>query len=157
MLTRHNACGKINVLKIFLEDEMNINSVIDHCINLSYYDLENFAGENFMKVYRHIQAVSSTNPNDVLVPTIFTCIASDGKISEGEWKFIASFIGGYSYDEAFATAGEFYCDEAHRVVRDFIRAFPTDIAEAYISMCLAVLSVDKRISGDEVSFLNSIL
>lgn len=136
---------------------MNVNSVLDYCLGLSYRDLENFAGNNFMKVYRHIQATSSVNPNDVLVPTLFTCIAADGKLSEGEWKFIASFIGGYSYDEAFATAGEFYCDEAHRVVRDFIRAFPSDVAEAYISMCLAVLAVDRKIEGYEIEFLRAVL
>lgn len=136
---------------------MNVNSVLDYCLSLSYRDLENFAGNNFMKVYRHIQATSSVNPNDVLVPTLFTCIAADGKLSEGEWKFIASFIGGYSYDEAFATAGEFYCDEAHRVVRDFIRAFPSDVAEAYISMCLAVLAVDRKIEGYEIEFLRAVL
>ena len=99
----------------------------------------------------------TTNPNDVLVPTLFTCIAADGQLSEGEWKFICSFIGGYSREQAFATAGEFYCDEAHRVVRDFIRAFPSNVAEAYICMCLAVLSVDRRIDGYEVEFLNTIL
>ena len=136
---------------------MNVNSVLDYCLSLSYRDLENFAGNNFMKVYRHIQATSSVNPNDVLVPTLFTCIAADGKLSEGEWKFIASFIGGYSYDEAFATAGDFFCDEAHRVVRDFIRAFPSDVAEAYISMCLAVLAVDRKIEGYEIEFLRAFL
>ena len=93
----------------------------------------------------------------MLVPTLFTCIAADGKLSEGEWKFIASFIGGYSYDEAFATAGDFFCDEAHRVVRDFIRAFPSDVAEAYISMCLAVLAVDRKIEGYEIEFLRAVL
>lgn len=136
---------------------MNVNSVLNYCLNLSYRDLENYAGENFMVVYNHIKAVSSTNPNDVLVPTLFTCIAADGQLSEGEWKFICSFIGGYSREQAFATAGEFYCDEAHRVVRDFIRAFPSNVAEAYIRMCLAVLSVDRRIGGYEVEFLNTIL
>ena len=136
---------------------MTIRSVLDYCLGLNYRDLENYAGENFLMVYNHIRTVSSTNPNDVLVPTLFTCIAADGKLSEGEWKFIASFIGGYSYEQALATAGEFYCDEAHRVVRDFIRAFPQDIREAYICMCLAVLAVDKRIEGYEVEFLNAIL
>ena len=136
---------------------MTIRSVLDYCLGLNYRDLENYAGENFLMVYNHIRTVRSTNPNDVLVPTIFTCIAADGKLSEGEWKFIASFIGGYSYEQAIATAGEFFCDEAHRVVHDFVRAFPQDIREAYICMCLAVLAVDKRIEGYEVEFLNTIL
>ena len=136
---------------------MNINQTINYCLGLSYYDLENFAGRNFMKVYDHIKAVSSTNPNDVLIPTIFTCIASDGSLSEGEWKFIMTFIGGYSYNEALATAGEFYCAEAQEVVSNFIAAFPYDVKEAYFNMCLAVLAVDGRISNYEATFLNNIL
>ena len=136
---------------------MNVNSVINYCLGLSYYDLENFAGRNFMVVYDHVKATSRVNPNDVLIPTIFTCIASDGSLSEGEWKFIMTFIGGYSYDEALATAGEFYCEEAQEVVRNFIGAFPYDVREAYINMCLAVLSVDGRISNYETCFLNNIL
>ncbi len=136
---------------------MNINSIINHCLGLSYYDLENFAGRNFMVVYDHIKATSRVNPNDVLIPTIFTCIASDGSLSEGEWKFVMTFIGGYSYNEALATAGEFYCQEAQDVVRKFIAAFPQNVKEAYISMCLAVLAVDGRISSYETCFLNSII
>lgn len=136
---------------------MNINATINHCLGLSYYDLENFAGRNFMVVYDHVKATSRVNPNDVLIPTIFTCIASDGSLSEGEWKFIMTFIGGYSYNEALATAGEFYCQEAQNVVRDFIAAFPYNVKEAYINMCLAVLAVDGRISNYEATFLNNII
>ena len=136
---------------------MNINQTINYCLGLSYFELENFAGKNFMKVYDHIKAVSSTNPNDVLIPTIFTCIASDGSLSQGEWDFIAYFIGGYTYERALATAGEFYCQEAQDVVANFIASFPYDIKEAYINMCLAVLAVDGRISNYESCFLNNIL
>ena len=136
---------------------MNVNSIINHCLSLSYYDLENFAGRNLMVVYDHVKATSRVNPNDVLIPTLFTCIASDGALSEGEWRFIKTFIGGYSYDEALATAGEFYCAEAQDVVRKFIEAFPQNVKEAYITMCLAVLAVDGRISNYEKSFLNFII
>ena len=130
-----------------------MNSVINYCLSLSYRDLENFAGNNFLVVYNYIKNTSSVNPNDVLVPTIFTCIASDGQLTEGEWKFIASFIGGYSYDQALAVAGEFYCSEAQEIVKKFIQRFPSEVRDAYIKMCIAVMCVDKRITNGEVSFL----
>ncbi len=133
---------------------MNVNSVINYCLSLGYRDLENFAGENFLVVYHYIKGASSVNPNDVLVPTLFTCIATDGQLTEGEWKFISSFIGGYSYDQALATAGEFYCAEAQEVVKKFIHSFPGEVRDAYIQMCIAVMCVDKRITNGEASFLN---
>ena len=115
-----------------------MNSVINYCLGLGYYDLENFAGKNFLVVYNYIKNNSRVNPNDVLIPTIFTCIASDGQLTEGEWKFIASFIGRYSYNEALALAGEFYSSEAQEVVKKFIQSFPSEVRDAYIKMCIAV-------------------
>ena len=137
---------------------MNIQSIINHCINLSYYDLEDFAGENYKKVYSYMtKKYSGEKVNTILIGSIFTCIAADGKFSDGEAKFIASFVGGYSDEEAFNVAGEFYNDEAQNVVKELIELFPSDIRDAYISLCLAVLSVDKRNTDYEKCFLNKIL
>lgn len=137
---------------------MNARAIANHCLNLSFYDLQDFAGENFNVVYDYIKSNhSKTSPNSVLVGTIFTCIATDGKLSEEEWNFIAMFIGGYSYEEAVETAGDFYCEEARRVARDFLKVFPLRVREAYVSMCIAVLAVDKRFNDAEIDFLNSLL
>ncbi|MBR4420456.1 MAG: hypothetical protein IKT32_06205 [Clostridia bacterium] len=137
---------------------MNAQSIVNYCKSLSYFELENFAGQNFNIVYDYIKTNKShVNPNDVLIPTIFTCIAVDGKLSETEWKFIMTFIGGYSYDEAFSTAGEFYCVEAQDTVRKFVDAFPYSVKEAYIKMCIAVLCVDHETGYDERCFLNSLI
>lgn len=137
---------------------MNVNSIISHCKGLSFYALQDYAGANFNIVYNYVKENHpATNPNKVLVPTIFTCIAVDGKLSEQEWNFIACFIGGYSYDEAFATAGEFYCDEARDVVRKFYNLFPADVKEAYAKMCIAVMCVDYDVNYIEKSFISTLI
>lgn len=136
---------------------MNARAIANHCLNLSFYDLQDFAGENYNVVYEYIKRTSNVSPNSVLVGTIFTCIATDGRLSDDEWNFIAMFIGGYSYDEALQTAGDFYCEDARRVARDFVKVFPPKVREAYVSMCIAVLAVDKRFGDDEIDFLNSLL
>jgi len=137
---------------------MNVNSVIDSCIGLSYYELESFAGENYKKVYSHISAnYSEKNANSLLIGTIFTCIASDGKLTEKEWRFISSFIGGYTYDEAFDVAGEFYNDEAQKIVKELVEILPGDISEALIKLCVAVLCVDGNIEHYESTFLRTII
>ena len=137
---------------------MNVNSVINHCLRLSRYGLENFAGENFSKVYYYLEKIHpGEEVNQVLVSSIFTCIAADGKISESEWKFIASFVGGYTYDEAFRMAGSFYSASAQSSVREVCGFLPTEILEAFLSLCIAVLAVDGKVEGSEISFLRSLL
>ena len=137
---------------------MNVNSTINYCLGLSYRDLENFAGENYQKVYNYMtRNYDGEKVNTLLIGTIFTCIASDGKFNDAEAKFISSFIGGYNYEEGFKVAGEFYNDEAQKVVSDLYDLFPRDIKEAYLNMCLAVLAVDGRIADYEKYFLNKLL
>ena len=136
---------------------MNVSAIINHCKGLHYYDLERFAGENFNVVYDYIKNNhTSVKPNDVLVPTLFTCIAVDGVLHEEEWRFIMTFIGGYSYDEAKATAGAFYSDEAQSIVRKLVNSFPSYVSEAFVKMCIAVLCVDHQVDYIEKSFLNSL-
>ena len=137
---------------------MNVNSIISHCKSLGFYDLQNYAGANFNIVYNHLKDHhSNINPNHVLVRTIVTCIAVDGKLSEKEWNFIACFVGGYSYDEALNMAGEFYNDEARDIARKFYREFPLDVREAYAKMCIAVLCVDYDVNYAEKAFINQII
>lgn len=136
---------------------MNVNQVINHCLELDLYPLQNYAGKNFNIVYDYIKNNTNQNPNRLLIPSIFTCIASNGKFSEGEWDFVAHFIGNYSYQQALDTAGEFYCAEAQEVTRQFANMLPYDVREAFVCMCIAVLCVDKRVDGAEVEFLRTLL
>ena len=137
---------------------MNINSVIDYCVDLSFYDLQNYAGENYNKVYAYIsQKHGGEKANTLLIGCIFTCIACDGKLSEKEWDFIAQFIGGYTYDKALSVAGEFYCDEAQSVTKELGTVFPSDVRDAFLCLCIAVLCVDKRLEDAEVDFLKKVL
>ena len=137
---------------------MNIKDTLNYCLGLSYRDLENFAGNNYVQVYNYMKRdYDGEKVNTLLIGSIFTCVAADGKFNDGEWKFISSFIGGYSYDEAYAVAGEFYNNEAQSIVRDLLGLFPYEIKEAFVKLCLAVLAVDKRIADNEIAFLNNIL
>ncbi len=137
---------------------MNIYSEMSYCQGLSYFAKEHYAGDNYQKVYYYVKNnYSDINPNDLLIPTIFTCIALDGKLSENEWKFVASFIGGYSYDEAFSVAGEFYCEEAKEIVKKLTREFTGEIREAFIKVCIAVICVDDTVRDAEVSFIESLV
>ena len=137
---------------------MNVNSVIDYCLGLSFFDLQNYAGQNYNKVYAHItKSYEGKKADTLLIGSIFTCISSDGKLSSAEWDFIKQFIGGYTYDEALASAGEFYCQEAQDIVKELGAMFPSDVRDAFLSICIAVLCVDKRLTDKEVDYLKYIL
>lgn len=136
---------------------MRINDVIRHCKTLSFYDLQDFAGENYNVVYNHIKATSDSNPNTLLVGTIFTCIATDGKLSEKEWNFIAQFVGGYSYDEALDVAGEYFNYEAQELVQKLATYFPGSVRESFVKLCVAVMTVDNRVTDEELIFLETLL
>lgn len=137
---------------------MDINAVINRCLGMDYYTLEDFAGQNYKKLYNFIASKhDGEKANTLLIGSIFTCIASDGKFSDGEWEFISKFVGGYSYDEAFKVASEFYCDEAQNITKDLLKIFPADIQEAFLCFCIAVLAVDKRFNDAEVTYLKKML
>ncbi len=137
---------------------MNARAIANHCMKLSFYDLQNFAGKHYQNVYDYIKTYHpTTSARDILVGTIFTCVASDGTLSGKEADFVASFIGGYSYDDSLDTAGAFLSEDARNVVRDLAKKFPSEIRESYVSMCIAVLAVDKRLDGEEIDFINSLL
>ena len=137
---------------------MNLNAVINKCLNMSFYDLQDFAGENYKKMYLYItETETGETANDILIGTIFTCVAADGSLSDREWDFINSFIGGYTYDEAFDVAGQFYNGDAQETTRKLLSVLPYGIREAYVSLCIAVLCVDKRYKDEEFMFLETIL
>ena len=53
-------------------------------------------------------------------------------------------------------ASEFYRDEATETTRKLINFFPSDVSEALISVCIAVLTVDGKMEGPEMAFLRSL-
>ncbi len=137
---------------------MNIESKVNYYLNLSFDELEKECGYNYQKVFYYVKDnYHNVNPNHLLVGIIFTSIASDGKFSEGEWKFVRSFIGGYSYDEAFTQIHGFYNDKAIEIAKDVLRKFPYDIKEALINVIVSVLCVDGRYNNNEIEFINRIL
>ncbi len=137
---------------------MNIQKTINYCLGLNYHDLEEFAGQNYQKIYNFLkQRYEGEKINTLLIGSIFTCVAYDGKITDDETKFIQLFIGGYSYDSAFDTAKEFYNSKAQDIVRELYDCFAVEIKEAYVNLCIAVMAVDKRVNEYEKSFLYSIV
>ena len=136
---------------------MQINATIDHCLELNFYQLQDFAGQNYKKIYNYLKT-QIDQPGKTLISLIFTCIASDGKLEKEEWDFIVSFIGGYSFDEALETATKLYSSEARRLAKVFLYNMPTlELRESFVKLCIAILCVDRRFKQSELDFLESII
>lgn len=137
---------------------MNIQSTINYYLGTSYSQQERAAGANYKKLYEYIKSVDSdVNPNTLLIGSIYTFIAIDGKFTEKEWNFVKNFIGSTSYDDSFNVISEFYCDLAQQTARDFIHELPNDLKEAMIELCIIVMCIDGRVDNYEASFLKTII
>ena len=133
-----------------------MNSVINYCLGLGYYDLENFAGKNFLVVYNYIKNNSRVNPNDVLIPTIFTCIASDGQLTSLEKKFVCDLfnVDAATVDGIFKSINS----EIIRIVHEVFDSIPTDeVKAALLSFCACFLAVDERVTREEFAFLQKLI
>ncbi|MBO5328410.1 MAG: hypothetical protein J6B04_04485 [Clostridia bacterium] len=136
---------------------MYLRSLINRYKNLSYSSLENEAGANYKKLLEHMLTITDREKvNTLLIGSIFTSVAVNGKFSDKEWQFVSSFIGGYTYDSAFDVASEFYNAEAQDIVCKLYRSFPADVAEAFLRLCVAVLCVDGNVDDKEMTFLKQI-
>ena len=123
---------------------------------MSFFDLQDFAGRNYQKVYDYLYPRAATSPRNILVGTIFTCIAADGQFSQSEWQFIQYFVGDYSYDDALATAAIFQSSRSQQQVREYLNALPAEIKEAYLNLCVAILALDKHCDVKERQFFLSL-
>ena len=118
------------------------------------------ATENYKKVWDYIESLKNVQDpkaqKTILIGTVFTCVSTDGKLSDKEYRFILQVVGDYSLDEAIKLAEDFNCEETRTVVRDFVRKLPEEIKEAYVALCVATLACDKRLKNKELKFLSFI-
>ena len=139
---------------------MYINEIVVRCLNLSDEKLLELATENYKKVWDYIESLKNVQDpkaqKTILIGTVFTCVATDGKLSDKEYRFILQVVGDYSRDEAIKLVEDFNCEETRTVMRDFVRKLPEEIKEAYVALCVATLACDKRLKNKELKFLSFI-
>ena len=124
---------------------------------MSESELVQFAKTHYAKVYGFITKNFDKEKGKTLMNgTIFTCIAVDGKLSTSESRFVRQFVGNYTDNEVLSIAGDFTAQQAKDVAQKLCGLFPDDIKESYISLCVAVLAVDKRFDSAEMAFINTL-
>ena len=137
---------------------MDVNSLVDHCLALSFDDLKDFAWQNYKKVETYIQKMSKkVEPYKLLVPSIYVCIAADGELADEEFEFIKQLLGKSSYIDALDKTAEFFGDQPQKNTKKLYDIFPLEIQEAYLRVCVAVLTVDRSFDQTEVDYLKKLL
>lgn len=124
---------------------------------MSESELVQFAKTHYNKVHDFITKNFDKEKGTILMNgTIFTCIAVDGKLGTSESRFVRQVVGNYTDDEVLAIASQFNVQEAKDTTKELYDVLPADIKESHISLCVAVLAVDKRFDSAEMAFINTL-
>ena len=137
---------------------MTVREMIDMCLGMSRSELENFAGRYFNTVYNYLSAqVGSSLAMRGMKIAIFSALAADGDLSDAEYEFVRSFLGGYSYSDAWQEVDMAQSRELRDEIHTMICRLPSSPRAAFQAMSIAILCVDKRIYGEEVDYLENYL
>ena len=138
--------------------DAQIRKIISNCLEMSEEELFNFAKDNYDEVFYHVaERTSSEDAHGILVGTVFVAIAADSGFSESEYDFISQIDGSYSRESAKKLTAKFSGVYYQNKVKEIIDLFPYDIRLAFISLCIAVLSVDKNVDKKELAFIDRLL
>ena len=137
---------------------MTVREMIDMCLDMSRSELENFAGRYFNTVYNYLsEQVGSKLAMRGMKIAIFSALAADGDLSDAEYEFVRSFLGGYSYSQAWEEVDMAQSRELRNEIHTMICRLPSSPRAAFQAMSIAILCVDKRVYGEEVDYLENYL
>ena len=111
--------------------------------------------------------VPGVDPVETLATFIVGAVAADGKLDEREYLLIyPSLVRAFGEDFDFATVkAEFESDkQTHKEIRDYTRDLLTVLSlvdeglrEDVVALCLAVVTVDGRISFKERKYIKKLI
>lgn len=92
---------------------MTFNELMQKYVNCSYDELVSKAKNDLSMLFPVFEKVTEGKSADILLPSIFTCLAADGKITALEVRFMEDILGErLPFDEAKRLVSGFYSDEA---------------------------------------------
>ena len=128
-------------------------------VNASYSTLLSTANKSLsiiMPVFNEV--AKDGNGAGLVLPFICTAIASDGKFSELEYRFIKDVTGvNKSYNEFKQIIQEYYTDEWIEAVDNLIDNCPDEMKIYLVSFCLAFVAVDETITREENAYIAKLL
>ena len=135
------------------------DEILKKYVNASYSTLLSIANESLSIVMPVFNGVAKDgNGAGLVLPFICTAIASDGKFSELEYRFIKDVTGvNKSYNEFKQIIQEYYTDEWIEAVDNLIDNCPDEMKIHLVSFCLTFVAVDETITREENAYIAKLL
>ena len=122
---------------------MTFNELMQKYVNCSYDELVSKAKNDLSILFPVFEKVTEGKSADILLPSIFTCLAADGKITVLEVRFMEDVLGErLSFDEAKRLVSGFYSDEAQNVLDQLIDNIGPDLKVVLLELCICAMAVD---------------
>lgn len=135
------------------------NQLMQRYVNAPYEVLLAVANDSLNKVMPIFNSIADDGKGaGIVLPFICLSIAADGKFSELEYKFISELLGiNQTYDYFKNAIQQYYSDRWIEAIDKLIDSCHDEIKEALISLCLAIVAVDEKISREENAFIAKLL
>lgn len=137
----------------------SLNDILQEIVNQDYDQLlQNAIGalNDVMPFFN--QVADDGDGAKFVVPIICTVMASDGRFSELEYKFIKQLINSdLSYDQFKGVIQQYYTQEWMDTVDKIIDACDKKTKSTLLCLCSYFAAVDETISKEETAFIKKLV
>lgn len=136
-------------------NDMTYEKLMQEYVNAPYENLLSVALaaiNDVMPVFD--QVADDGNGANIVLPFICVTLASDGKFTELEYRFIKDVTGlDKDYNEFKEVVQHFYTEEWMAAANNLIDQCNSEIKNRILTFCLAFAAVDETISREENAFI----
>ena len=139
---------------------MSLDQVMQKYVNSSYDELLEIARENISVVFPVIKECSSDDSSAVntMIGILSTVLASDGKLTDLEYRFFNDLLGiSDDFDSVKSIVQACYDNASQESLNAIVDACNSDVRANLLSLCCAVMSIDEKISREEVELFKKLV
>lgn len=135
---------------------MTFNDLLQQYVNADFDKLANIAKDCISKLYPFFEkrCEDEEAPTNLILGTIATCVASDGKFTELEYEFLAEICGMYNYQTLKNYVSNFCSIKAVTTTKQLIDTLDGINKQRLLTVCLCVCAVDEHIVHEETELLD---
>ncbi len=139
----------------------DFNEIMQGYVNLSYNELLDMARQKFSQLNSALvdffDGDDDASTKGMLM-IIASCLGADGKLSNSEYAFVNDLLdANHSYDAIMGIVRTWGNDEGRELCDQIADSLSSSNKAALLSFCLCFLSVDEKISKEEVAFVRKLL
>lgn len=134
----------------------DFEELLQNYVNADFDTLASIAKDCIDELYPVFEQScdSKDAPALLILGTIATCIASDGKFTELEYEFLAEISGKYNYQDLKNFVSEFRSLKSVNATKRIIDSLDGEDKQRLLTVCLCVCAVDETIKREETELLD---